>query len=136
MNDSAPTLPDGTYTYTKAGIYQDHTITVQVLGGRPTLGTLNGEPMSGTFWQAVTLADLARLPSFFTPAPQPIGKARACRLHKILARLGLGHADHYRAASAALTREVPSLAALSEGEAREVWNHARRVYSAYRLTAA
>ncbi len=62
--------------------------------------------MTGPFWQGVTLADLARLPSFFTPAPQPIGKARACRLHKILSRLGLSHADHYRAASAALARRV------------------------------
>jgi len=120
MNDSAPTLADGTYTYTKPGMYNDYTITVQVLEGRPTVGSLNGEPMSGTFWQGVTLADLARLPSFFTPAPQPIGKARACRLHRILARLGLGHADHYRAASAALGRTVGSLAALSEGEARAV----------------
>ncbi len=136
MNDSAPTLPDGTYTYTKAGIYQDHTITVQVLGGRPTVGSLNGEPMSGTFWQGVVLLDLARFAYTFTPAPQPIGKARACRLHKILSRLGLGHADHYRAASAALAREVDSLAALSESEGRKVWNYARRVYSAYRLTAA
>ncbi len=135
MNDSAP-LADGLYTYTAPGMYNDYTITAQLQGGRATLGTMNGEPMSGTFWQGVVLLDLARLPSFFTPAPQPIGKARACRLHKILSRLGLGHADHYRAASAALAREVDSLAALTESEGRAVWNHARRLWLAHTLTAA
>ena len=65
MNDNTRTpapLADGLYTYTKPGMYSNYTITVQVLGGRPTVGSLNGEPMTGTFWQGVTLADLARFP--------------------------------------------------------------------------
>ena len=135
MQTVPPTLPDGTYTYTKAGIYQDHTITVQVLGGRPTQGSLNGQAMSGTFWQGVTLADLAHLPSVCTPAARPIGKARACQLHKLLSLLGLGHADHYRAASAALSRTVDSLPALTEAEGRRVWNHARALRMAHQFAA-
>jgi|GEM_PF-5444304 len=34
----APPLPDGTYIYTKACMYSDYTLTVQLLGGRPVLG--------------------------------------------------------------------------------------------------
>ncbi|WP_424951008.1 hypothetical protein [Deinococcus sp.] len=72
----------------------------------------------------------------FDPAPAlPLGKPRASRLHRIMARLGLGHADHYRAASAALGRPVDSLAALTEQEGRTVWNHARRVRLAYQQAA-
>ena len=73
----------------------------------------------------------------FDPAPAlPLGKPRASRLHRILSRLGLGHADHYRAASAALGRPVDSLAALTEQEGRTVWNHARALRLSYQLAAA
>ena len=73
----------------------------------------------------------------FDPAPAlTLGKPRASRLHRIMARLGLGHADHYRAASAALGRPVDSLAALTEQEGRRVWNHARALRLDYQQTAA
>ncbi|MFC4456096.1 hypothetical protein [Deinococcus sonorensis] len=135
MNTS--TLADGIYSYTRPAMWgQAHTVTVQVTGGRPTLGTLNGEAMTGNFWPGVVAADLARCPFTFTPAAQPFGKARACRLHRTLSRLGLGHSDHYRLASASLGRLVDSLAALTEQEARKVWNHARQLRMTYNLTAA
>ena len=67
--------------------------------------------------------------------PSPLGKPRASRLHRILARLGLSNPDHYRAASAALGRPVDSLAALTEQEGRRVWNHARALRLAYQLAA-
>ena len=71
----------------------------------------------------------------FTPSGA-LGKARACRLHRVLSGLGLGNADHYRAASAALGRTVDSLAAITEAEARKVWNHVRSLRLAYQLRAA
>ena len=54
------------------------------------------------------------------PLPAPvIGKARAARLHRLMGRAGLF--EHYGFAARALGREVYSLAALTEGEARKVW---------------
>jgi hypothetical protein len=136
MNDTtAPTqLEDGTYSYARPAMWgRDDAMTATIQGGQLVAGTLNGQPMTGHCWTACTLADLAYLPYSFTPAT--IGNARASRLHRILSRLGLGRADHYRAASAALGRLVASLAALSEQEARRVWNHARTLRLAYQLTA-
>ncbi|MDL2343114.1 hypothetical protein QOL99_03005 [Deinococcus sp. MIMF12] len=65
-----------------------------------------------------------------TLAPAPIGKAAACRLHKIMGRLGLPSAQHYSLAAAALGEwaPVPSLAALSPVEARAVWRHLCALY--------
>ena len=108
-------------------------MTATIQGGQLVAGTLNGQAMTGHCWAACTLADLAYLPHSFEQAT--IGNARASRLHRILSRLGLGHADHYRAASAALGRMVASLAALTEQEARKVWNHARRFRLTYQLAA-
>ena len=137
MNDTtAPTqLEDGTYSYARPALGgRDDSVTATIQGGRLVAGTLNGQPMTGHCWAACTLADLAYLPYSFERAT--IGKARASRLHRILARLGLGHADHYRAASAALGRLVASLAALTDQEARTVWNHARALRLAFEQTAA
>ncbi len=128
------TLADGTYSYARPAMWgRDDTVAATIQGGQLVAGTLNGQPMTGHCWAACTLSDLAHLPYSFERAT--IGKPRASRLHRILARLGLGHADHYRAASAALGRMVSSLAALSEQEARTVWNHARRLRLAYQLAA-
>ena len=71
----------------------------------------------------------------FCPAGA-LGKARAARLHRVLSGLGLSSPDHYRAASAALGRTVDSLAAITEAEARKVWNHVRSLRLAYQLRAA
>lgn len=134
MNDIT-TLTDGTYSYARPALGgRDDAMTATIQGGRLVAGTLNGQPMTGHCWAACTLADLAYLPHSFERAT--IGNARASKLHRILSRLDLGHADHYRAASAALGRMVASLAALSEQEARTVWNHARALRLAYQLAAA
>ena len=137
MNDTTTPaqLEDGTYSYARPALGgRDDAMTATIQGGQLVVGTLNGQAMTGHCWAACTLADLAYLPFSFERAT--IGKARASRLHRILSRLGLGNADHYRAASAALSRPVGSLAALSEQEARRVWNHARRLRLAYQFAAA
>lgn len=129
------TLADGTYSYTRPTMGpRDATVTATIEGGQVTEGTYNGEPMTGNCWAACTLADLSYLPYTFEQAT--IGKPRASRLHRILSRLGLGHTDHYRAASAALGRPVDSLAALTEQEGRTVWNHARAPRLDYQQAAA
>ena len=104
MNDIT-SLKDGTYSYARPALGgRDDAMTATIQGGQLVAGTLNGQAMTGHCWKGCTLADLAFLPYTFERAT--IGKARASRLHRILARLGLGHADHYRAASAALGRLV------------------------------
>ena len=134
MNDIT-TLTDGTYSYARPALGgREDSVTATIQGGQLVAGTLNGQAMTGHCWTACTLDDLAYLPYTFERAT--IGKPGASGLHRILARLGLGHADHYRAASAALGRMVASLAALSEQEARRVWNHARALRLVYQLAAA
>ena len=131
MNDIT-SLKDGTYSYARPALGgRDDAMTATIQGGQLVAGTLNGQPMAGYCWKGCTLADLAYLPYTFERAI--IGKPRASRLHRVLGRLGLSNPDHYRAASAALGRAVGSLAALSEQEARKVWNHARRLRLAYQL---
>ena len=134
MNLIPAQLEDGTYSYARPAMgSREDTMTATVQGGQLVAGTLNGQPMTGHCWTACTLADLAYLPFSFERAT--IGKARASKLHRILSRLGLSHADHYRAASAALGRMVASLAALSEQEGHMVWNYARALRLAYQLIA-
>ena len=129
------TLADGTYSYARPAMWgKDDAITATIESGQLVAGTLNGQPMTGHCWKGCTLDDLSYLPYTFERAT--IGNARASRLHRILSRLGLSNADHYRAASAALGRMVASLAALTEVEARKVWNHARALRLAYQLAAA
>lgn len=65
------------------------------------------------------------------PAPAPvIGKARAAQLHRLMGRAGLPSAQHYALAAAALGEwaPLPSLATLTEQEARAVWAHLCRLY--------
>lgn len=130
------TLADGTYSYTRPTMGpRDITVTARALGGQLVEGTYDGQPMAGSCWRGCTLADLKHLPHTFTPAPRRIGKARAARLHVLLARLGFSSPDHYRTASAALARNVESLAALTEAEGRRVWNYARSLRMTYQLSA-
>ncbi|KEF35797.1 hypothetical protein RDMS_00020 [Deinococcus sp. RL] len=66
-----------------------------------------------------------------TPMPAPtIGKARAARLHRLMARYGVPSGEHYGFAGAALDRPVFSLAALTEPEARAVWQFLQATHSA------
>lgn len=131
------TLADGTYRYTRPAMGpRDATVTVEILGGQITEGIYNGQPMTSRCWRACALADLSNLPFEFTPDPRALlGKARAARLDRVLARLGLSSADHYRTASTALVRTVDSLAALTEAEARRVWNYAHSIRLAYQQAA-
>lgn len=65
-----------------------------------------------------------------TPMPAPtIGKARAARLHRLMARYGVPSGEHYGFAGAALDRPVYSLAALTEPEARAVWQFLQATHS-------
>ena len=129
-------LADGTYSYTRPTMGpRDINVTLQILGGQLVEGTYDGKAMTGSCWKGCTLADLSNLPSTFTPAPRQIGKVRGARLHILLARLGFSSPDHYRTASAALARDVDSLAALTEAEGRRVWNYARSLRMAYQLSA-
>ena len=118
-----------------------YTVKVERLGDILTAAYVDGQQVS--IERAALLLTWARdtgtvkQVEAFDPAPAlTLGKPRASRLHRILARLGLSNPDHYRAASAALGRPVGSLAALSEQEARRVWNHACRLRLAYQFTAA
>ena len=117
-----------------------YTVKVERVGDTLTAASVNGLPVS--IERAALLLTWAKNTGTvkqveaFDPAPAlPLGKPRASGLHRILARLGLGHTDHYRAASAALGRPVDSLAALTEQEGRTVWNHARALRLTYQLAA-
>ena len=137
MNDTTTPaqLEDGIYSYARPALGgRDDAMTATIQGGQLIAGTLNGQAMTGHCWKGCTLDDLSYL--LYTFERATIGRARASKLHRILSRLGLGNADHHRAASAALGRMVASLAALSEQEARRVWNHARAMRLAYQLAAA
>lgn len=77
------------------------------------------------------------------PAPvalsaPPIGKARACVLHKIMGITGLSKGQHYAISAAALGEPWPldSLADLTEREAGTVWAHLCRLYPRAREVAA
>jgi hypothetical protein len=120
-----------------------HTYTVKVerVGDTFTAAYVDGQAVSieraaDLLAWAKNTGTVKQVEAFEPPAALPLGKPRASRLHRIMARLGLGHADHYRAASAALGRPVDSLAALTEQEGRTVWNHARALRLDYQQTAA
>lgn len=72
------------------------------------------------------------------PAEPGIGNKRAAILHKIMGMVGLPSAQHYALAAAALGEwvPVPSLAELSEREAKTVWGHLCRLYPRARTYAA
>ncbi|MFB9995527.1 hypothetical protein ACFFLM_26705 [Deinococcus oregonensis] len=60
----------------------------------------------------------------------PIGKARAAKLHRLMARAGVPSGEHYALAAAALDAPVYSLALLSEPEARNVWRFLQQTHAA------
>jgi hypothetical protein len=99
---------------------------------------VDGQPE--TLYRAVQMLEAAEKTVVLSEVlePTPIGKARASRLHRLLGRLGLASAQHYALAAAALGewRPLPSLAALTEREARTVWGHVCRLYPQARSTAA
>ena len=115
-----------------------YTVKVERVGDTLTAAYVDGQPVSieraaHLLTWAKHTGTVKQVEAFDPPAALPLGKPRASRLHRTLSRLGLGHTDHYRAASAALGRPVDSLAALTEQEGRWVWNHARALRLAYQL---
>lgn len=145
MQDTAPqkTLRDGAYTWRAVQPFGPSTAhRAEVEGGRVSVWqTGEGEGLFTTpaaYLEDASLFAAALLeviegrtrygtsPVDFEPAPlPPIGNARAARLHRLKARVGLPTGQHYAFAAAALGewKPVPSLAALSEREARTVWAH-------------
>ncbi|WP_288433055.1 hypothetical protein [uncultured Deinococcus sp.] len=123
MNDT--THAPGTYTVFNALTYTRQELHVTGEGADVYAAASGVYP--ATFLRQATLEDVAAVLACpltkvyaFTPAPVPtIGKARACRLHRLMGRLGLH--EHYGLAARALGRDVFSLAALTEAEARAVW---------------
>lgn len=107
-----------------------HTVTLS--GGRdahgqvlPMTATVNGQPVPAQ--DAVSLLNWAKAEGRVTLLSEErtvptIGKARAARLHRLMARAGVPSGEHYGFAGAALDRPVFSLAALTECEARAVWH--------------
>lgn len=73
-----------------------------------------------------------------TPPAPTLGRARAASLHRLMGRLGLPSAQHYALAAAALGEwaPLPSLAALTECEARTVWTHLCTLYPQARTLSA
>jgi hypothetical protein len=102
------------------------------------VATVDGE--AATLERAVRLLEAADRVTVLSEVlePTPIGNARAARLHRLLGRLGLPSAQHYALAAAALGEwaPLPSLAALSEREARTVWAHVCHTYPQARALAA
>ena len=99
----------------------DHEITVTGHGNSIQFA-LDGNP--ATFERVEAIRKLAMNLGTFTrvsgPSLDPIGKARACAMHKELTRKGYT-TNHYDLASGVLSREIASFAALTETEARTVW---------------
>lgn len=68
--------------------------------------------------------------------PVTLTRQRARKLHKVLAALGVATDDRYRLASQIAGRQIESLTALTESEARALWLHARADQQARDLAAA
>lgn len=86
--------------------------------------TVNGQPCPhGEAARLLNMADRVTVTAETLEAPTPptIGKARASKLHRLMARAGVPTGEHYGFAGAALDRPVYSLAALTEEDARAVW---------------
>ena len=117
-----------------------YTVKVECMGDTLTAAYVDGQPVSieraaNLICWAKDTGTVKQVEAFDPTPALTLGKPCASRLHRILAYLGLGHADHYRAASASSGRPVASLAALSEQEARTIWNHACALRLACELTA-
>ncbi|WP_407569096.1 hypothetical protein [Deinococcus altitudinis] len=147
MNFNTPAPAFRVWNLTAAAILDGavlsvHTYTVKVerVGDTLTAAYVDGQAVSieraaHLLTWAKNTGTVKQVEAFEPAAAPTLGRPRASRLHRVLARLGLGHADHYRAAAAALGRPVDSLAALTEAEGRRVWNHARAVRLAYQQAA-
>lgn len=81
-------------------------------------------------------AQAARAAQAAPVVPVTLTRQRARKLHKVLAALGVATDERYRLASQLAGRQVESLTALTEPEARALWLHARADQQARDLAAA
>ncbi|WP_216319769.1 hypothetical protein [Deinococcus aestuarii] len=112
-------------TYTAHGEHWGtarHTVTLTRDAAGTMTAEVNGQP--APLARAVGIlqgADTATLThEAYLGEPAPIGKRRACELHRLMGQMGVPSHEHYGFAGAALDRPVYSLAALTEAEARAV----------------
>lgn len=101
--------------------------------GAPLTATVDGEEVEPEHALDLLRRAAACEITHDLPAPddqQPIGKARAHALHRIMGKLGLPSAQHYAIAAAALGEWTPlkSLSTLSRREAVTVWQHLSALY--------
>lgn len=120
---------------------REHVVTLyrDTLGGE-IKAVIDGKPadVARAYWAIKDAWKVEELERVEFPQPAaPIGKPRAHKLHKLMARLGLRHSDHYTLAAAALGMGYApdSLAALSETEARRVWAYLVSLYPQARRLA-
>lgn len=126
MNDTTRTFRASYQITLESAVLSAHTHIITITGR--TLKTIQAtvDGVIVTVEEAERITRLAlSLGSFekigeTSPEPSPIGKARAHAMHVELARHGYP-TNHYDLASGVLGREVASLAALTEAEARAVW---------------
>ena len=77
------------------------------------------------------LAETPSLPEQFLPraehlTPPTLSKGRANAMHREMEKLGLERSEQYQLAATVLGHEVAQFTALTEAEALEVWNVAKR----------
>lgn len=148
MNDTTAQKPEA-LSRTWAAVIEDraysevwgvrrHTVTLsRAYVGAPMTAEVDGE--AADFEEAVRLLARAEVLTLtaetLAPLPAPtIGKARASRLHRLMGRAGL--MEHYGFARRVLGREVYSLAALTEEEARKVWQFVQHMTAPAKGAAA
>ncbi|MVN85161.1 hypothetical protein GO986_00040 [Deinococcus sp. HMF7620] len=134
MNDTTPRALTRTWaTVTHCRAYDEDWGTVQatVTLTRTPAGieaTVNGEACELTHALSILRGADTVSVTAETLEPAPIGRPRAAKLHRLMARAGVPSGEHYGFARAALDRPVFSLAALTEGEARQVWSFLRATF--------
>ena len=124
MNDTTRTFRASYLVMTEGAVLSAHNHLLTFTGyGADIVITLDGQPCSFEHAEAITRCALS-LGSFERlsgPSLTPtIGKPAAHTLHVELAKRGYP-TNHYDLASGVLGRDVASLAALTENEARMVW---------------
>lgn len=124
MNNTTRTFRASYLVMTEGAVLSAHNHLLTFTGyGADIVITLDGQPCSFEQAEAITRCALS-LGSFDRlsgPSLTPtIGKDRAHAMHVALAKHG-HPTNHYDLASGVLGREVASLAALNENEARRVW---------------
>lgn len=151
---TAPALPAGVYTWNAVRAYGPSVPTSATVDAAGRVVAWAECSADGSYTTAASAAALADAQAHYaqgvaeavrlyprllhTPAtaaaraaqpapvvPVTLTRQRARAMHKVLAALGVATDDRYRLASQIAGRDVQSLTALTEQEARAVWLHAR-----------